>query len=85
MGAPGYAIFCSNGHLCKSVGHHEINYDEVSECRHCQSKEFYEQYEFGDDDYKQYVPFRPISEVNGISVFDISKLKKKFRARGTIS
>ena len=33
MGAPGYTVFCENGHVVDVVGHHEISqYDELVMC-----------------------------------------------------
>lgn len=72
MGAPGYAVFCSNGHLCKSVGHHEID-DREPECL-CGSKKFYTQFEWDDPDYEQFVKRDPSSKDQYGEIWDISKL-----------
>lgn len=72
MGAPGYAVFCSNGHLCKSVGHHEID-DREPECP-CGSKKFYTACEWGDSDYEQYVAIDPVTKDEYGSVWDITGL-----------
>jgi len=75
MGAPGYAVFCSRGHLCKSVGHHEID-DREPECL-CGSKKFWTQAEWGDDDYDQFVPSTSIGEDEYGPIWDISGLMSK--------
>jgi len=31
MGAPGYTVFCENGHVVDIVGHHEISQHDASE------------------------------------------------------
>lgn len=83
MGAPGYAVFCSNGHLCKSVMHHEIDFSEVTQCQ-CGSTRFYTQNEWGDPDYEQYVAIDPIKTDEHGPVFDITKLiehAKKYREK----
>jgi hypothetical protein len=72
MGAPGYTTFCENGHIVKSVMHHEINDEEVKECQRCSSKKFYTQFEWGDDDYKQLVSMEPkkYEEILGKELMD---------------
>ena len=63
MGAPGYTIFCRNGHIAKSVLHHYIDDTEVHRCPDCDSCTFFTHYEWGDDDYEQFVSVKPIRTV----------------------
>ena len=76
MGAPGYAVFCATGHLVKWVVCHEIDDKEVKICPYCKSQRFYTQWNWGDDEYEQFVSSQCIGRKNGVIVYDITKLKE---------
>lgn len=62
MGAPATDYFCENGHHIGGAPHHcfceldEVGCDNFPPCPYCRIKNFACQYEWGDDDYKQFVP-----------------------------
>jgi len=61
MGAPGYTVFCRNGHIVKHVEHHYIDDTTIEKCKYCGSKEFYTEIEWGDPDYgNSIIPTDPL-------------------------
>ncbi len=92
MGAPGYTVFCENGHIVKSVIHHCIDDREIDFCKFCSSDKFHTEVEWGDPDYGESVipsepiDFIPVKMINGktgkvyheskVFVYDVSKIKK---------
>ncbi len=61
MSTPGRAYFCCNGHLLASYTHDEYGEDENHTiCPECLSEDIAIQWEWGDDDYPQFVPIQPI-------------------------
>ncbi len=92
MGAPGYVVFCENGHIVKNVAHHCIDFSVVESCKFCGSDRFYTEWEWGDPDYgESIIPMEPIDFIPvklvfekqetvinryGIPVYDVSKVKK---------
>lgn len=88
MGAPGYTIFCKNGHIAQSVMHHEIALHDATKCPICGVHTLTTQMEWGDEDYAPHeVPYSPIRhdwiERNNdtfkgqqkIAIYDISKVE----------
>lgn len=65
MGAPGYTVFCKQGHIVKSVPHHCIDSTPVVRCERCGTKLFAIVTEWGDPDYHEDVnipvPLEPVS------------------------
>jgi len=87
MGAPGYTVFCKNGHIVENVPHHYISFNTVRKCPYCGAVEFTTQCEWPDDGYKHEIPYNPIhfewverddNNFQGkqkIAVWDVSNVK----------
>ena len=88
MGAPGYTVFCKNGHIVESIPHHCISTEDIEKCQHCGSTELATIMEWGDDDYGPHeVPYEPIGsewvDIDNdtfkgkarIDIYDVSRVK----------
>jgi hypothetical protein len=61
MGSLGYTVFCENGHIVESTGHHEMVFENETECGICGSTNLRTITEWGDPDYETLlVPLDPI-------------------------
>ena len=82
MGKPATDYFCINGHHVDGTCHHgfcdrDLD-DEVKPCQFCGSFQIACHLEWGDDEYTQVVPQKPIGvDKNGHSLFNVKKLFKR--------
>lgn len=98
MGAPGYTVFCKEGHIVKSVLHHCIDPTPVRKCERCGAKLFAIITEWGDLEYHEDVnfpvPLKPVSydwyKVNNDNIkgevrtprYDVSKVSNWLEGMG---
>jgi DNA-directed RNA polymerase subunit RPC12/RpoP len=81
MGAPGYTVFCRNGHIAQVVMHHEVSKYNVRRCRYCGSTEFTApQLEWDSNSFESEVPREPLGYTyigeDRVYIFDVSMVTK---------